>query len=107
MKTFRQIIEGFIGPDVLHSHLTKLGKHTDQGGGYHLYKPHKSMTPKDVAKTLVGHGFERNTHTRHGAKTGPDVHSYSRTPAPYHTETVNIDHKDGKVTWIHRSLQRG
>lgn len=112
MKTFKEFIieaTGIQKSDV-HSDLAKIGKHTDQGGGYHLYKPDPKHSVDSIAKTLVKHGFTRQTHYRSGgpnSRMPADVHSYSRTPGPYHTESVHIDHKDGKPTWIKRSLQRG
>ena len=107
MKSFKEFISESSRSSDVHSDLVKLGKHTDQGGGYHVYMPHKPTKVDSVVATLKKHGFERSKRYRSGGEMPADMHCYKRTPAPYHTETINVDHIDGKVSHIKRSLQRG
>lgn len=108
MKTLKQFMLEKIESSDVHSDLSKLGKHKDQHGGYHLYTPSKSVSHGTFSKVMAKHGFKRMTHYMSGAKMHPDSHVYERTPAPYHRETVHLTLDDKKnIKHIHRSLQRG
>ena len=106
MKTLKQFILEKIESSDVHSDLSKLGKHIDQHGGYHLYTPSKPVSHGNFSKVMAKHGFKRITHYMSGAKRDPDDHAYERTPAPYHRESVNLTLDDKKnIKHIKRSVQ--
>ena len=106
MKTLKQfMLEKNESLDI-HSELSKLGKHKDQHGGYHLYTPSKDVSHSKFSKVMTKHGFKRMSHYMSGEKMGPDDHVYERTPGPYRTEIVNLTlDNDKNIKHIHRSLQ--
>ena len=108
MKTLKQFMLEKVESSDVHSELSKLGKHKDQHGGYHIYTPAKAVSHSTFSKVMSKHGFRRMTHYKSGAKMDSDTHIYERTPAPYHTETVHLTLDDkNNIKHIHRSLQRG
>lgn len=96
--------------DVVHDDLSKDHEHHDRGGGYSLYKPNTTTTVDDTVKRLATHGYKKLSHYRRGgpgSRIPAHVHIYERKANPYWSDTMSLDHTGGKVTWMHRSVQRG